>query len=142
MSTDTTQHRRFGAQALVPALALLMLLGTGCSEKETTSPQEAAPAQTTAEPPAADKPADTQTASADGQKIYQKSCQACHAAGIAGAPKLGDKAAWAPRIAKGNDALLLSVTNGLKAMPPKGTCMSCSEDELRAAVEYMVGQGS
>ena len=142
MSTDTTQHRRFGAQALVPALALLMLLGTGCSEKETTSPQEAAPAQTTAEPPAADKPADTQTASADGQKIYQTSCQACHAAGIAGAPKLGDKAAWAPRIAKGNDALLLSVTNGLKAMPPKGTCMSCSEDELRAAVEYMVGQGS
>jgi cytochrome c5 len=142
MSTDTTQHQRFGAQALVPVLALLMLLGTGCSEKETTSPQEAAPAQTTAEPPAADKPADIQTASADGQKIYQKSCQACHAAGIAGAPKLGDKAAWAPRIAKGNDALLLSVTNGLKAMPPKGTCMSCSEDELRAAVEYMVGQGS
>ena len=142
MSIDSTQHRRFGAQALASTLALLMLLGTGCSEKETTSPQEAAPAQTTAEPPAADKPADTQTASADGQKIYQKSCQACHAAGIAGAPKLGDKAAWAPRIAKGNDALLLSVTNGLKAMPPKGTCMSCSEDELRAAVEYMVGQGS
>jgi cytochrome c5 len=141
MSTDTTQHRRFGAQALVPVLALL-LLGTGCSEKETTSPQEAAPVQTTAEPPAADKPADTQTASAAGQNIYQKSCQACHAAGIAGAPKLGDKAAWAPRIAKGNDALLLSVTNGLKAMPPKGTCMTCSEDELRAAVEYMVGQGS
>ena len=142
MSTDTTQHRRFGAQALVPALALLMLLGTGCSEKETTSPQEAAPAQTTAEPPAADKPADTQTASADGQNIYQKSCQACHASGAAGAPKLGDKDAWAPRIAKGNDALLSSVKNGLKAMPPKGTCMSCSEDELRAAMEYMVGQGS
>jgi cytochrome c5 len=142
MSTDTTQHRRFGAQALIPALALLMLLRTGCSEKETTSPQEAAPAQTTAEPPAADKPADTQIASAAGQNIYQKSCQACHAAGIAGAPKLGDKEAWAPRIAKGNDALLVSVTNGLKAMPPKGTCMTCSEDELRAAVEYMVGQGS
>jgi cytochrome c5 len=142
MSTDTTQHRRFGAQDLIPALALLMLLGTGCSEKETTSPQEVAPAQTTAEPPAADKPADTQIASAAGQNIYQKSCQACHAAGVAGAPKLGDKEAWAPRIAKGNDALLLSVTNGLKAMPPKGTCMTCSEDELRAAVEYMVGQGS
>jgi len=142
MSTYTTQHRRFGAQALVPVLALLMLLGTGCSEKETTSPQEAAPAQTTAEPPTADKPADTQIASAPGQNIYQKSCQACHATGVAGAPKLGDKEAWAPRIAKGNDALLLSVTNGLKAMPPKGTCMSCSEDELRAALEYMVGEGS
>ena len=142
MSTDTTQHRRFGAQALIPALTLLMLLGTGCSEKETTSPQETTPAQTATETPAANKPADTQTTSAEGQNIYQKSCQACHATGVAGAPKLGDKEAWAPRIAKGNDALLSSVTNGLKAMPPKGTCMSCSEDELRAAVKYMVGQGS
>ena len=138
MSTDTTQHRSFGA----PALVLLMLLGTGCSEKEATPTQEAAPAQAPTETPAAGKPADTQTASADGQKIYQKSCQACHASGAAGAPKLGDKDAWAPRIAKGNDALLLSVKNGIKAMPPKGACMSCSEDELRAAMEYMVGQGS
>ena len=142
MSTDTIQHRRFGAQALASALALLVLLGTGCSEKETAPSQEAAPAQVAAEPPAADKPADTQIASVDGQKIYQTSCQACHATGAAGAPKLGDKDAWAPRIAKGNDALLSSVKNGLKAMPPKGTCMSCSEDELRAAMEYMVGQGS
>ena len=138
MSTDTTQHRIFGVQALV----LLMLLGTGCSEKEATPTQEAAPAQAPTETPAADKPADTQTTSADGQNIYQKSCQACHASGAAGAPKLGDKDAWAPRIAKGNDAMLSSVKNGLKAMPPKGTCMSCSEDELRAAMEYMVGQGS
>ena len=142
MSTDTTQHRRFGTQALASALVLLMLLVVGCSEKETTAPQEAAPAQAPTEPLAADKAADTQTASADGQKIYQTSCQACHATGAAGAPKLGDKDAWAPRIAKGNDALFSSVKNGLKAMPPKGTCMSCSEDKLRAAMEYMVGQGS
>ena len=138
MSTDTTEHRRFNAQALASTLALLMLLGTGCSEKETPTTQEAAPAQVAAETPAAD----TQAASAAGQKIYQKSCQACHATGAAGAPKLGDKDAWAPRIAKGNDALLSSVTNGLKAMPPKGTCMTCSEEELRAAIEYMIGQGS
>ena len=142
MSTDTTQHRRFGPQALAPALALLILLGTGCSEKETTTVQESAPSQAATAPPVADKPSDTGTATADGQKIYQTSCQACHATGVAGAPKLGDKDAWAPRIAKGNDAMLLSVKNGLKAMPPKGTCMSCSEDELRAAMEYMVGQGS
>ena len=59
-------------------------------------------------------------------------------------PNTGDLARkrWPPRIAKGNDALLSSVKNGLKAMPPKVTCMSCSEDELRAAMEYMVGQGS
>jgi cytochrome c5 len=91
---------------------------------------------------AADKPAATQTAAVDGQKIYQASCQACHAAGVAGAPKLGDKAAWAPRIAKGNDALTASVIKGLNAMPPKGACMSCGDDELRAAVLYMVEQGS
>ena len=142
MSTDTTQHRGLGAQVLASALVLLMLLVVGCSEKETTAPQEAAPAQAPTEPLAADKPADTQAASVDGQKIYQKTCQACHLVGVAGAPKLGDKAAWAPRIAKGNDALLSSVKNGLNAMPPKGTCMSCSEDELRAAIVYMVEQGS
>ena len=152
MSTDTTQQRRFGIQALITVLALL-LLGTACSEKETTAPRDAAPATQVAEPEATApepvaEPAATQAAaeppaaSVDGQKIYQSSCQACHVAGVAGAPKLGDKEAWAPRIAKGNDALFLSVKNGLKAMPPKGTCMSCSEDELRAAMEYMVKQGS
>jgi len=153
MFTQATQCKRFGAQMLPPALALLMLLGAGCSEKETTSTQEAAPAQTpqTAEPEApqaatesrvAEKPADSRVASVDGQKIYKATCQTCHAAGVANAPKLGDKEAWAPRIAKGNDALFLSVKNGLNVMPPKGTCMSCSEDELRAAIEYMVKQGS
>jgi len=142
MSTDTTQYRRFGVPALVSSLVLLMLLGTGCSEKEATVPKESASTQAAAEPSTAGKPADTRAAAAEGQKIYQASCQACHATGVAGAPKLGDKDAWAPRIAKGNDAMLSSVKNGLKAMPPKGTCMSCSEDELRAAMEYMVGQGS
>jgi cytochrome c5 len=152
MSTDTTQCRGFGAQVLIPALVLLMLLAAGCSEKETTPPQGVTPAQApelTAEPvepqaaaEAAAEPADTQTASADGQKVFQASCQACHIAGVAGAPKMGDKAAWAPRIAKGNDALFSSVKNGLNAMPPKGTCMSCSEDELRSAIAYMVEQGS
>ncbi len=162
MSTHRAQCNRFGVQALTPALLLVMLLGAGCSEKETTSTQEVAPAPQTAEPeapppaetaapaaePAAEQAAagsqaaDEPTASVDGQKVYQASCQACHAAGVAGAPKLGDKEAWAPRIAKGEDALLASINNGLNAMPPKGACMSCSEDELRAAMEYMVEQGS
>jgi len=140
MFAGTTQHRIFGVHVLIPMLALL--LGAGCSDKESTSPEESAPAPQIAEPEASAPPADTLTASVDGQKIYQASCQACHVAGIAGAPKLGDKEAWAPRIAKGNDAMLLSVKNGLNAMPPKGTCMSCSEGELRAAMEYMVEQGS
>ena len=160
MKTDTIERRGPGALALIPALALVLLLGAGCSEKETTATQEAAPEPQMAEPaapppveapePAAEAPAAepaaaaaaTQAASVDGQKIYQTTCQACHVAGVAGAPKLGDKAAWAPRIAKGNDALYATVTKGLNAMPPKGGCMTCSEDELRAAVEYMVAEGS
>ncbi|MCG6900617.1 MAG: cytochrome c5 family protein [Gammaproteobacteria bacterium] len=77
---------------------------------------------------------------ADGQQIYQASCQACHATGAAGAPKLGDKEAWAPRIATGMDALLSSAINGKNAMPPKGACMSCSDEDLKAAIEYMVSQ--
>ena len=157
MSIDTTQRQRFGVKAIIPILALLMLLGAGCSEKEATAPEEDASAHAPApqiaepeapppveatEPPAADKPADTQTVSVDGQKIYQATCQACHVAGVAGAPKQGDKEAWAPRIAKGNDALLSSVKNGLNAMPPMGTCMSCSDEDLRAAIAYLVEQGS
>ena len=77
---------------------------------------------------------------ADGQKTYQSSCQACHASGAAGAPKLGDKEAWAPRIALGIDALLASSIKGKNAMPPKGACMACTDEELKAAIEYMVSQ--
>ena len=78
------------------------------------------------------------TVLADGQQVYQNSCQACHAAGVAGAPKLGDKALWAPRIATGIDALVASAIKGKGIMPPKGACASCSDDDLKAAVEYMV----
>jgi cytochrome c5 len=77
---------------------------------------------------------------ADGQTIYRQSCQSCHASGVAGAPKLGDKDAWAPRIATGMDAMMASVMNGKNAMPPKGACMSCSDDDLKAAVQYMVDE--
>ena len=77
---------------------------------------------------------------ADGQQIYQSSCQACHATGAAGAPKLGDKEAWAPRIAQGMDTMLEHATNGLNAMPPKGACATCTEADLKSAIEYMVSQ--
>ena len=80
-------------------------------------------------------------ASADaGKQIYDSSCMACHSTGAAGAPKVGDKAAWAPRIAQGIDTLVNHSINGIRAMPPKGTCMSCSDDDMKAAVNYMVGE--
>jgi len=76
----------------------------------------------------------------DGATVYNTICTACHAAGLAGAPKTGDKAAWAPRIATGMDALLKSATNGKNAMPPRGGATDLTDDELKAAVEYLVGQ--
>jgi cytochrome c5 len=107
---------------------------------------EATPPAETPEPAAAasaaDEPAEMQTAAVDGEQVYKSACQACHAAGVAGAPKTGDQAAWAPRIAKGSDALVASVKNGLNAMPPKGACMTCSDDELRAAVQFLIDQSS
>lgn len=75
-----------------------------------------------------------------GEEVYNGPCKVCHVAGVAGAPKLEDKAAWAPRIATGMDALMNTVMNGKGAMPPKGTCMDCSDAELKAAVEYMTSK--
>jgi len=76
---------------------------------------------------------------ASGESIYKKSCATCHAIGIAGAPKFGDIAAWAPRIAKGMDVLYASSINGLPpGMPAKGLCFTCSDDDLKAVVDYMV----
>lgn len=88
-------------------------------------------------------PAATPAAAASpdkGKQVYNTSCLACHSTGAAGAPKVGDKAAWSPRIGKGMDTLLTNAVNGINAMPPKGTCFACSEDDLRAAIEYMVAQ--
>ncbi|MCP5163645.1 MAG: cytochrome c5 family protein [Pseudomonadales bacterium] len=68
---------------------------------------------------------------------YDKSCKVCHATGAAGAPKVGDAAAWEPRLAKGMDVLLVSVNTGLNAMPPKGMCFDCTDADYTALIEYM-----
>ncbi len=73
-----------------------------------------------------------------GQDVYDSKCATCHATGAAGAPKLGDAAAWAPRSAKGIDALYTSAISGFKGMPAKGLCFDCSDDELKASVDYLV----
>ena len=69
--------------------------------------------------------------------LYTQSCAVCHGAGIAGAPKLGDKAAWAPRIAAGMEALVAAAIKGKGAMPPRGGS-SASDAEIREVVTYMV----
>ncbi|WP_028110689.1 c-type cytochrome [Ferrimonas futtsuensis] len=73
----------------------------------------------------------------EGEAVYNKACQTCHAMGIAGAPKLNDAAAWEPRMAKGMDNLVQSVKSGLNAMPPGGMCMDCSDEDYKAAIEFM-----
>jgi cytochrome c5 len=101
-------------------------------------PKAEAPAAAAATAPAAKseiaaKPA----AKADGKATYEKACAACHATGVAGAPKAGDKGAWAPRIQSGANALYTSALKGKGAMPPKGGNASLSDDEVKAAVDYL-----
>ena len=77
---------------------------------------------------------------ADGKKTYDTVCAMCHAAGVAGAPKAGDKAAWKPRIAQGKDALYTSALKGKNLMPPKGGAASLPDADIKAAVDYLVSQ--
>lgn len=90
---------------------------------------------------------DTKPETADaseGQSIYQNSCNACHGAGVAGSPKIGDKAAWGARIAQGNAVLIEHAIKGYQGekgyMPPKGGFMNLSDDQVSAAVLYMVSK--
>ena len=87
-----------------------------------------------AAPAAAPAPA---AASNVGKSIYDTTCMACHSSGVAGAPKFGDKAAWAPFIAKGMDDMVQKATQGVGAMPPKGGS-TASDADFKAAIQYMV----
>ena len=73
-----------------------------------------------------------------GEKIYNTYCVACHATGAAGAPIKGDAQAWQPRIAQGNNILLKHATEGFNAMPARGTCADCSDDEIAATIEFLI----
>ena len=74
---------------------------------------------------------------ADGKSTYDSICMACHSTGAAGAPKFGDKAAWAPRLKQGKEALYNSALHGKGAMPPKGGNPGLSDDAVKAAVDYI-----
>jgi cytochrome c5 len=100
------------------------------------APAPAAAPVTTAAAPAAAGPA--AAAGGAGEALYKQSCMMCHAAGVANAPKLGDKAAWAPRLQQGLPVLVQNAIKGKGAMPPKGGS-TASDADVRAAVEYMVG---
>ena len=120
----------------------------GSVEVDSTQPKPAAaaaPAPVAAAPAAAIPPLAAAGAakSAEGGKgksVYDSVCHVCHAAGLAGAPKIGDKAAWAPRLKTGMEALYTSSLKGKNAMPPKGGNLSLADADIKAAVDYMVGQ--
>ena len=76
----------------------------------------------------------------DAAATYQASCFACHASGAAGAPLLGDQEAWNSRMEKGMNVVMANVINGINAMPARGLCMDCADNELRAIVDYMIAQ--
>ncbi len=128
------------AEPKQPAAAATTAAAPASAAVQTAAPAAAAPAAPAATAVAAAPAAAPQTATAApgaGEALYKQACVVCHGTGVANAPKLGDKAAWAPRVQQGMPALMQSVLNGKGAMPPKGGS-TASEPELRAAVDYMV----
>lgn len=123
-------------------VALTMSLGVNASDlSEDAVKKRIAPIGNVylagAQPAAPVVPAGPRT----GADIYQTTCFGCHGTGAGGAPKKGDKAAWAPRIAQGMDVMFNHAWKGFTGttgvMPAKGTCMNCSEDEIKETIEFM-----
>jgi cytochrome c5 len=124
-----------GAKFAVPAgpAAPVAAAAAPAAAPMAAAPVAAAPVAAAAPAPATA----VKVAANNGEALYKQVCTACHAQSVAGSPKFGDKAAWAPRIKTGIDALTASVIKGKGAMPPKGGS-AASEADIRATVEYMV----
>lgn len=126
------------AEPAAPAAAA----GAAPADASAATPAPAAPVAAAAAPaepaPAATAPAAAPQAAGNvGKDLYDKTCFVCHGAGVAGAPKFGDKTAWAPFIAQGMDSMVQKATQGIGAMPPKGGS-TASDADFRAAIQYMV----
>ena len=109
----------------------------GAKFKEPAAPEPEKAAATVPEKAAASAPA--AAGKVDGKQVYETTCAVCHATGVAGAPKAGDKAAWAPRLKTGIDALYASALKGKSAMPPKGGNNALADADVKAAVDYLAG---
>jgi cytochrome c5 len=136
---------RFTRLALPVTLIIATSMLAACNKKEEVSQEETAAliAPVAHVELAGSAPAGAAAAPGgkiDAQHVFDTVCTACHTTGAAGAPKIGDKAAWAPRIATGKDTLYKAALNGLNAMPAKGGNPSLSDDEVKAVVDFMVAQ--
>jgi cytochrome c5 len=123
------------ANASAPAANAAPAGGAPAAGGAAAAPAGAAPTNVAA---AAAPAAAAGAASGAGKSTFDTTCSVCHGTGVAGAPKFGDKAAWAPRIKTGKEALYNSALHGKNAMPPKGGNASLSDDAVKAAVDYMV----
>ncbi|QDF98507.1 cytochrome c5 family protein [Azoarcus sp. DD4] len=125
------------------AAALLTSLLAACGQQESSPPASPAPAAPTAAAPAP-APAPAVAQNTTGESVYKKVCAMCHAAGVAGAPKPGDKADWGPRIAQGKDTLYKHALEGFTGqkgmMPARGGAATLTDDEVKSAVDYLVSK--
>ena len=137
-SRDLKGDPSMSEQAIAKRIAPVAKVSVDASGAAAT----AAPASAPSTPPPAAPAAPVKTAAAGaggaGKSTYDTACAMCHGAGVAGAPKLGDKGAWAPRLAQGMPALHTAALKGKGAMPPKGGNTALPDDAVRAAVEFMV----
>lgn len=128
--------------SLVLAISLAALL-SACGKQERAAPEASAPAILEAAAPAPTPAAEPAMAEpTQGKSVFNKTCAMCHAVGAAGAPKPGDQADWAPRIAQGMDVLykhsIEGYTGAKGVMPARGGAATLTDDEVKAGVDYMV----
>ena len=138
-AADNIRPARSVCLADQPCVGSKVGMAAAASMDSTQSTEAAEPAAAEAMEAAAPMTAAAEPAF-DAEGAYMANCNACHAAGVANAPKLGDKAAWDARLEKGMDALMVNVMNGINAMPAKGLCMTCTQENLQEIVNYMVAR--
>lgn len=128
-------------KTVMVAVAILAALLAGCGDKKSEPTPAAAPAAVKAPAPAAAPAAPAVAENELGKSVFGKTCAMCHAAGVAGAPKPGDKADWGPRIAQGKDTMYKHAIEGFTGakgmMPAKGGSANLTDAEVKAAVDYM-----
>jgi cytochrome c5 len=123
---------------LLSTLALAKLSGSLSADAITERLKPMGEVNIIGAPAPGSQPAAASAGVGGPKDIYENNCKMCHQTGVAGAPKFGDNKDWAPRISQGLDALVQAAWTGIRAMPPKGNCLKCTQEDIKATVEYMI----